>query len=153
MTASALGLFAAIVITGVLAGVLFAVQIAQIPVQRGLGARDFVLVKSRFEQQYGPKMPAVVVATLLAPVVIYVAAGGWSTALVLVVIGHVCSAAVLAVTAIYNLPVNRQAIGWDPERPPADWEALRDRWHLGNAIRLPISVAAFGCHAAAAVIS
>jgi hypothetical protein len=48
-------LFAAVVISGVIAGVFVAVQIAQVPVQPTLGDRDFVLVKSRFEHVMGGK--------------------------------------------------------------------------------------------------
>jgi len=144
-------LLLSILVTGVNAGVFVAVQIAQVPVQRTLGARDFVLVKKSFELRYGPRMRVLVVASLLAPIPIYVT-GGSVTTLSLVAIGHALALAVLVVTAIYNLPVNRVAITWDPEQPPTDWEARRARWHLGNAIRTPIALVAFACLALAAVL-
>jgi hypothetical protein len=145
-------LLAAILISGVIAGVFVAVQIAQVPVQRTLGPRDFVLVKSRFEQGYGRKMPPLVAASLIAPIPVYVTGSELSAVTILVAAGHVCSLAVLVVTAIYNLPVNREAVNWDPGNPPADWEAKRDRWHRGHVIRLPFAVIAFTCQAAAAVV-
>ena len=151
MTLHDLFLLASILITGVNAGVFVAVQIAQVPVQRTLGARDFVLVKRSFELRYGPRMRLLVLASLLAPIPIYVT-GGSTTALVLVAIGHAGAASVLAVTAVFNLPVNREAVTWDPEHPPADWEAKRDRWHLGNAIRTPLGIVAFAALALAAVV-
>jgi len=141
-----------ILISGVIAGVFVAVQIAQIPVQRALGARDFVLVKRGFELQYGPKMRVLVVASLLAPIPVY-ATGTAGAALWLVAAGHVASVAVLIVTAVFNLPVNREAVTWNPEQPPADWEAKRARWHRGNAIRTPIGLVAFACQALAAVVA
>src|ERR687892_221733 len=145
-------LFAAVLISGVIAGVFVAVQIAQVPVQRTLGARDFVLVKGRFERGYGRKMPPLVMASLIAPIPVYVTTTEVSAVTLLVAAGHLCSLVVLVVTAIYNLPVNREAVKWDPGHPPADWEAKRDRWHRGQAIRLPIGLLAFACHAAAAVL-
>ena len=145
-------LFAAILISGVIAGVFVAVQIAQVPVQLTLGARDFVLVKGRFERGYGRKMPPLVAASLIAPIPLYVTGAGLSVVTLLVASGHLCSLVVLVVTAIYNLPVNREAVNWDPAHPPADWEAKRDRWHRGQIIRLPFGILAFASLAAAAVV-
>jgi hypothetical protein len=146
-------LLGAILITGVNAGVFVAVSMAQVQVQRGLGARDFVMVKRSFELEYGPKMRVMVVASLLAPVPVYLTArAGSDASLALVAIGHAAAVAVLVVTAVFNLPVNRVAVTWNPEAPPADWEARRDRWHRGQAIRLPISIVAFACLTAAAVL-
>ena len=151
--AHGLFLLGAILVTGVNAGVFVAVSIAQVRVQRTLAARDFVLVKRSFELQYGPKMRVLVVISLLAPVPVYLtASAGSDTSLALVAIGHAAAVAVLVVTAVFNLPVNREAVKWNPEAPPADWEAKRDRWHRGQAIRLPISLVAFACLAAAAVL-
>jgi uncharacterized membrane protein len=151
--AHGLFLLGAIVITGVIAGVFVAVQIAQVRVQRGLGARDFVLVKRAFELEYGPRMRVLVAASLIAPIPVYVTgAAGSDASITLVVIGHVAAVAVLIVTAVFNLPVNREAVTWDPAHPPADWEAKRDRWHRGHAIRLPLGLAAFACLAAAAIL-
>jgi uncharacterized membrane protein len=152
MIAHGVFLLIAILIDGVNAGVFFAVQIAQVRVQRVLGARDFVLVKRSFEREYGPKMRVMVVASLLAPIPVYFTGTANTTALALVAIGHAAAAGVLVVTAIFNLPVNREAIHWDPENPPSDWATKRDRWHLGNAIRLPISIVAFAGLALAAVV-
>ncbi|HEY5937267.1 MAG TPA: DUF1772 domain-containing protein, partial [Kofleriaceae bacterium] len=140
MTLHDLFLLASILVTGVNAGVFVAVQMAQVPVQRTLGARDFVLVKKSFELRYGPRMRVLVVASLLAPIPLYVTD---NSALALIAIGHAFALAVLAVTVAFNLPVNRKAVTWDPEHPPTDWEVQRDRWHLGNAIRTPLSIVAF----------
>jgi uncharacterized membrane protein len=50
---------------------------------------------------------------------------------------------VILVTLIFNAPVNAVARHWHPDTPPEDWKELRGRWHLGQAIRTPLAVAAF----------
>ena len=52
---------------------------------------------------------------------------------------------VIVVTLVLNAPVNAEAVNWDPAAPPVDWEAQRDRWHLGQSVRTPMAVASFVC--------
>ncbi|MBC2592490.1 anthrone oxygenase family protein [Rhodococcus aetherivorans] len=60
-------------------------------------------------------------------------------------------AGAVVVTLVYNAPVNELAATWDPESPPLDWEALRDKWHRGQTIRTLLAVGSFVCLALGAV--
>ena len=65
--------------------------------------------------------------------------------------GRVWAAAALAlylagflVTALGNVPMNREMDLWDPAAPPVDVDAFLARWTLLNHIRLCLSLAALG---------
>jgi hypothetical protein len=44
-------------------------------------------------------------------------------------------AAALTSTIIFNVPINLATGKWDPQQPPADWKATRDRWELFQGLR------------------
>jgi uncharacterized membrane protein len=133
-----------LVIVGVVAGMFVATQIGQVRVQNTLDARDFVLVKHGFEVAVGRVMPVLTVTAGLSIILIVIfsrapATRGIGIAALALWIG------VIAVTLVFNAPVNAAAATWDPASPPLDWEAQRDRWHLGQTVRTPLAVASFVC--------
>jgi uncharacterized membrane protein len=133
-----------IVIVGVVAGTFVATQIGQVRVQNTLDARDFTLVKHGFEVALGRIMPVLTAAAgvSLIPVVI---AGGSGTTRGLAIAALALWIGVVVVTLVFNAPVNAEAARWNPEVPPADWAAQRDRWHLGQTLRTPLAVASLVC--------
>jgi Predicted integral membrane protein len=56
-------------------------------------------------------------------------------------------------TMAVNAPINFAILKWDPAAPPADWEAVRDRWHTFSVLRTVSSVVAFACFLLALVRS
>lgn len=140
-------------LVGVLAGSFVGTQLGQVRVQNALGARDFTLVKHRFEVAVGGIMPVLVIGSALsiALVVGLVATTRRGPVLVLSVLALLLWIAVIVVTLRYNAPVNELAATWDAASPPDDWEALRDQWHFGHSVRTPLAVSSFVCLAMGAL--
>jgi len=142
-----------VVFVGVVAGSFVGTQLGQVRVQNELGARDFTLVKHRFEVAVGGVMPVLVIGSgvSIAVVVGLAAANRRGPVLVLSVLALLLWIATIVVTLRYNAPVNHLARAWDPASPPDGWEALRDRWHLGQTLRTPLAVGSFVCLAVGAL--
>ena len=149
-----IAMFVSLMLVGLVAGIFLATQLGQLRVQNTLGARDFTLVKHGFEVAVGRVMPPLTIAAGLSvvPLVILLRSQG-PVRLTAVVVALLLWVGVVVVTLIYNAPVNRLAVGWDPQSPPANWEALRDRWHLGQTLRTPLAVGAFAALAVVAACS
>ena len=145
--------FVSLILVGLVAGAFLATQLGQVRVQNTLGARDFTLVKHSFEVALGGVMPALVIAAGLSIVpLVFVAYPAGALQLTFVALALLLWAAVIVTTLIYNAPVNRLAAQWDPSAPPAEWEALRDRWHRGQTLRTPVAIAAYASLVLAAVL-
>jgi uncharacterized membrane protein len=55
------------------------------------------------------------------------------------------TALVLAITVVYNVPINNQVSAWTAGRAPPTWNVVRDRWLRFHFIRTVAGVMAFGC--------
>ncbi len=142
-----------LLLVGLVAGIFLATQLGQVRVQNTLEARDFTLVKHSFEVALGGVMPVLVIAAGISIGVLvglHWSAGALRLALVLVAL--VLWVGVIVVTLTYNAPVNSLAAQWDPNAPPANWVALRDQWHLEQAIRTTPAIASFAAIAINAVL-
>ena len=134
-----------LIVVGLVAGSFVGTQLGQVRVQNTLDARDFTLVKHGFEVAVGGIMPVLVIvsAVTIAAVVVVTAVTSRGPVLVLSGLALLLWIGVIVVTLRYNAPANQLAASWDPAAPPADWEALRDRWHLGQTLRTPLAVSSF----------
>lgn len=134
--------FVSLVVVGLVAGIFVATQIGQLRVQNTLDARGFVLVKREFEVAVGRVMPVLTVAAGVSIIPVVILAGSrWVRGIAIVAL--VLWIGVVAVTLVFNAPVNAAAATWDPASPPLDWEAQRNRWHLGQTLRTPLAVLSF----------
>jgi hypothetical protein len=67
-----------------------------------------------------------------------------STSFVLTAIGlGVVIVGVLIVSNVWKTPTYNMILAWDPEAPPAGWEAVRQRYFTINLIQLAVTWAAF----------
>jgi uncharacterized membrane protein len=144
-------MFVSLVVVGLVAGIFLATQLGQLRVQNTLDARDFTLVKHSFEVAVGKVMPVLVIAAgmSIAPLIFLLRSSG--PRFLAVVLALILWAGVIIATLVFNAPVNALAVEWNPEAPPANWEALRDQWHRGQTIRTSLAIAAFAAIAFAAV--
>jgi uncharacterized membrane protein len=133
-----------VMIVGIVAGTFVASQIGQVRVQNTLDAREFTLVKHRFELAMGRIMPVLTVAAGMSMIPVVVA-GGSPGIVGLAIAALVLWIAVVVVTLVLNAPVNAAAAHWDPSSPPPNWKAQRDQWHLGQTVRTPLALASFTC--------
>ena len=144
--------FVSLLMTGLVAGLFEGTQLGQLRVQQDLEAREFTFFKRRFELSVGGIMPPVLIVTTLSPApLLFLLWGSTGAALLLTAVAQALWIAATVVTLILNVPVNNQAKAWNPEAPPADWAELRRKWHLGQTLRTPLTVAAFGALLAAAL--
>jgi uncharacterized membrane protein len=85
---------------------------------------------------YGPimsvLMPAAVLATLLAAVLVY---RRRTFAGVLILAGFACVVGAPAVTLLVNVPIDETMAGWTLATLPADWTQVRDRWETHHTVR------------------
>lgn len=54
-------------------------------------------------------------------------------------------AMVLAITMIFNVPINNQVASWQPGSAPVLWTKVRDRWLHYHDLRTGIGVLSFIC--------
>lgn len=50
-------------------------------------------------------------------------------------LAFLCYAAAIFITRNVNIPINDAMALWNPAAPPADWEAMRNRWTEANHLR------------------
>ncbi|MET4637203.1 DUF1772 domain-containing protein [Mycetocola sp. 2940] len=146
-------LFVSLLLVGLTAGSFLATQLGQVRVQSRLDARDFVLVKRSFEEALGRMMPALTIAAGASLLLLVMTV--WSTGpvrLTLASLAALCWIGAVVATLVLNAPVNALATEWSQESPPANWEALRDQWHLGQTIRTPLAVVSFALVTLTAVL-
>jgi hypothetical protein len=55
------------------------------------------------------------------------------------------------VTLLVNVPINKKVQSWLPDRPPAEWTLLRDRWERFHSIRALLVVSGFALFVASVV--
>ncbi|MFF2551290.1 anthrone oxygenase family protein [Nocardia sp. NPDC058058] len=59
---------------------------------------------------------------------------------------------VFCLTIVVNLPINADQLEWNPQSPPADWSAIRNRWQLAHFARTVAAILAFASLSLAATL-
>jgi uncharacterized membrane protein len=141
-----------LLLSGMLAGVLFSVARAVGPMFGGLPADRYVQVHQLLDPRFDPLMPMLCALDMITALAVVVFGPGgpariaWATGLVLTV-------AVAVISQSCNVPINRQVASWDPASPPADWSRLRAGWASGNQLRTACAVGAFALYIGAVLLS
>ncbi|MFA1548315.1 anthrone oxygenase family protein [Actinomadura chokoriensis] len=144
-------LAAFLLLSGVLAGVLFTVERAIVPVVGVLPAERYVQVHRLLDRRFDPMMPRVNKVSLAVCAGLVAAAGGvWPR--VVIACAGLCIVGVAVVSEGWNVRLNRVIDGWDPAAPPADWPSVRARWAVANRARTLLAVAGFGAAIAGAAL-
>ncbi|MGW1998166.1 anthrone oxygenase family protein [Embleya sp. NPDC001921] len=60
---------------------------------------------------------------------------------------------IVAVTVVFNMPINADQLDWDVREPPSDWASVRDHWQIAHSIRTGAAVVAFATLIAASTRS
>jgi uncharacterized membrane protein len=132
-----------LLLSGALAGVLFTVTVAVVPVIRQLPGAQYAQVHQMLDKRFDPMMPHLnKVSLALCVALAFLVDGTWPT--LSVVVAGVCIVGVAVVSERYNVRINRAIDRWDPECPPADWTAVSSRWARANHVRTVIAIAGFG---------
>lgn len=150
LTEALLWLF--LLLTGVLAGVLVAVETAVVPMLVALPGDRFAETHRLLDPGFDPLMPRVNKVTLATGVVLVVLVDGVpaTVALAAAVLGVV---GVALVSETVNVRLNRRIEAWGDGAPPSGWSALRHRWTRANRLRTVFAVLAFGAAAAGSLLA
>ena len=119
-----------------------------------LSASTYVEFHQATNHTFDPYMPIVVVGSLFGGIVLAILFRGiHSLSGELAIVGFICYAAVLTVTWLTNLPINKQIARWSIQSPPNDWALIRARWVQFHIIRTLFSIPALACYILACLVS
>ncbi|WP_244223351.1 DUF1772 domain-containing protein [Amycolatopsis circi] len=140
---------AALVGSGVVAGVLFAVALSVVPALREMPADRYVYTHQLLGRRWDPTMPVIVLSSTVVDIVLAVL-GGDGTALFTT--AAVLLLAVSVVSHFCNVPINRVVKAQDPDALPARWRDPRPLWRRWHLARTVLAFAAVVVNAAAVVV-
>ena len=141
----------AVIGSGIVAGVFFAVAVSVIPTVRGLPPALYVDLHRRLGEGYHPVMPLVVTAGLLADLALVVVTRDALTRS-LFVLAVLALAGVQLVSQFGNVPINRRVHATDPAAVPADWTDPRPRWRDWHLARTGFALVALAVNAVAVAL-
>lgn len=116
-----------------------------------LSVSTYVEFHQATNHTFDPYMPIVVVGALLGGVVLAILSHSISSELAIT--GSVCYAAVLAISLLTNVRINKQVAGWSVQSPPDDWKSIRARWLRFHIVRTLFSLPALACYILACLVS
>ncbi|MGW3497520.1 anthrone oxygenase family protein [Streptomyces sp. NPDC001020] len=139
---------AALLGSGLTAGVLFAVALSVLPALFAMETGTYVYAHKLLGRNWDPTMPVIVLSSMLVDVALAVVAD--SAARPLFVVAAVLMLSVSGVSHLCNVPINRRVKAiTDPAVIPADWEDPRPLWRRFHYLRTTLSVLALAANAAA----
>lgn len=138
----------AVVGSGIVAGVLFAVALSLVPAMSAMPPDRYVYTHQLLGRNWDPTMPIIVLGSAVIDGVLGLAAGRdravyLAAGLLLIavsVVSHFC-----------NVPINRRVKSLDASRIPDDWRDPRPLWRRWHLLRTALAVAALVVNAIAAV--
>lgn len=132
-------------------GVFCATLLGGVPLLMDLPGEQYLYAHGFLATRYDPFMPAVIVATALADLIL-AAAGSGSAGRALGGVAGALMSSVITVSLTRNVPINRWVAAQDPRALPARWAVLRSRWRRWNAVRSGLAAAALAANLAAALV-
>ena len=147
--------FSGLLLAALSTGVLFGTKAALGPSGKDFTAGTDVEVQQatvrNLRPVMGTLMPGAVVVNLA--VLGMSARERCSPGFALTLAGVLANLAALALTGIFELPINARVLTWSPEIPPAGWQASLSRWQAIHTARTAVSVAGLASLLAAALTS
>ncbi|MCX2923030.1 DUF1772 domain-containing protein [Streptomyces sp. NEAU-W12] len=139
---------AALIGSGLTAGVLFAVALSVLPALFAMETGTYVYAHRLLGRNWDPTMPVIVLSSTLADGVLAVAVTG--TARPLFAAGAVLLLGVSGVSHLCNVPINRRVKAiTDPAVIPPGWQDPRPLWRRYHYLRTALAVLALTVNAAA----
>ena len=137
--------FINLLLAGLLTGNEFGGWVGFHPALATLPQPSQIQAERAVTRRFGAVMPLFMTATILSCVPVLAGArdrrsGTYRTALG----GVLCYVAMLGVTFVGNMPINRRVLAATAEAPPADWYTLRRRWDRWHMLRNGLNILGFG---------
>ncbi|MFJ2578129.1 DUF1772 domain-containing protein [Kitasatospora aureofaciens] len=134
--------------SGIVSGVFFAVAISVIPTAMALSVDRYVEIHKLLGRYYDPTMPIIVISAGLADFVL----GGTADRTwirVLFVLSGVALAGVAVVSRACNVPINRQVKLVESGAVPEGWQDPRPLWRDWHHLRTVLALSALAATAVA----
>jgi uncharacterized membrane protein len=141
----------ALIGSGVVAGVFFAIAVSVMPTLMALPAGTYVPIHRSLGRGYHPVMPIVVVAVLVSSVGLAVFAAD-TVPRVLGIVAALATVGVQVVSQFGNVPINRRVEVVDERALPADWPDPRRPWRDWHYLRTVFAFVALGANAVAVTL-
>ena len=139
---------AAVTMTGLLAGNELGTLIGSHPALRTLSPQAQIDAERALTQHLGKVMPYYMSFTLVTAIAAAVDRRGREGA-GRAAAGATASAAMLLITLLGNVPLNKRTLNYSSDGDPDGRERIRRRWELRHGVRVLLDLAAFGCFASA----
>ncbi|ONI77890.1 hypothetical protein ALI144C_31270 [Actinosynnema sp. ALI-1.44] len=136
----------ALVGSGVVTGVLFAVMLSVLPALMVMPVDRYVYTHQLIGRHWDPAMPIIVLGSTLADLVLVVLSPGsrW-----LFAAGAMLLIGVSVISHFRNVPINRRIKCLDPDDIPEGWSDPRRLWRRWHALRTVLAMLALVVNAAA----
>jgi hypothetical protein len=138
-------------LSGGLAGVLVAVEIAVVPMFADLPGERYVQVHRLLDPRFDPLMPNANKVALGIGVLLMIFAHGIGAKLSFG-IAEVGIIGVALVSELSNVRINRRMDTWDLEQLPEGWSGVRARWARSNRDRTLIALFGFAAAIAGTIL-
>lgn len=132
---------AAVLGSGVVAGVLFAVALSVLPALAAMSPERYVYTHQMLGRRWDPTMPIIVLGSLVIDLVLGVLAPT-PPVRVLFLAAAVLLVGVSVVSHFGNVPINRRVRHLDPERVPVGWHDPRPLWRRWHLVRTVLALLA-----------
>ena len=132
--------FFALLVTGLLAGVMLGVAMEQQTAQK-LPEAAWTLRQQNDDALFRKVMPFTFTAMMLLLVASIFLLHGSSR--IAMVVATIAALAVIIVTAGWEVPMNNEIVKWIAGSAPVDWTGTRDKWLHYHWVRTWIGVASF----------
>jgi uncharacterized membrane protein len=142
---------AAVVGSGIVAGVFFAIAVSVMPTLMALPTSSYIEIHRSLGKGYHPVMPLIVSGALIAELALVVLAPNTTTR-VLFVASVVCTVGVQVVSQFGNVPINKRVQAVDAEALPPDWPDPRRPWRDWHHLRTVFALLALALNGAAVTL-
>ena len=133
---------AAVLGSGMAAGVLFAVALSVLPALLAMPPDRYVYTHQMLGRYWDPTMPIIVLGSLVSNIVLAALAPA-GPARVLVIAAAALLLGVSVVSHFCNVPINRKITELDPHQLPGQWRDPRPLWRRWHLLRTAFAVIAF----------
>jgi uncharacterized membrane protein len=139
--------------SGITAGVMFSTVIGIVPMTQTLSYDRYVETIQFLWPRYDPFMPITHTLTIVLDAVLFFVAPDPAARAMFGAAGVVL-VAVMAISVIKNVPINRYVMSLDPAIRPADWNRSdpRTRWRNWNLLRTSIAICGLAVNALGAAL-
>ncbi|WP_216215925.1 anthrone oxygenase family protein [Amycolatopsis aidingensis] len=142
----------AVIGSGLVAGVFYAVAASVLPALMKLPAGRYVEMHRELGKGYHPMMPLIVNGAMFADIgLIFLAPG--QAARLLFLAAAVLLVGVQGVSHLANVPINRRLVAVDPNAIPAGWRDPRPQWRGWHRLRTTLALLAVTVNATASAVS